>query len=792
MPTLRPPQSGDKKLPPADLPEHRLFSLLQRARRPLMAWLDVQHSQGSVAPILNEIVRIALRSPAFECGTWKREGSGRFVASHAELQLDLQSAEVLWRNDDLRPIPDSMSQFGDYESLFHGESLHCGLVSRQQHRHWVHVVGTPYDLVEWDEPSPSDLGVGCPVAAPAPTPPARKSAAQNLSALLGFAEDQCILALAETGDDEENAASLLLANGGRMPSATPAARESAPAAMDEDEDEYSTPPGLRLPMQTRRRVQAVAFADACNFGGEVFDRHFDFYEKSPRCGLPEAEGWVSDLLSPILNELFPEDDPQKKISYKLLLPRDPILPTATCVRLMGCADADKEGATWKELVCWRSRNIVHIFNLVSHGRHTYRTLIFTSDSRFTLGILPLNLGKGSPISLSLLYQAGSIRVNRVHDSSLVVLRRNPKIGGHERFLPKILMMGILPSALLDNYHFWMGEDGRIRSEMIDAQSQWFGYDLEVHFSRSGKAVVRRHPPGVACSRVENPTEKVTEATMLVRQTSHGRPEQAGVTYSDTALASLSQLGFSLAAVKLALRECNQNLSRAAAWLVDDRHAEDIRACEQEPEEMDVDAPTNVTEVQILVDQGFPRAACQVAMDMFKQTDAAAAWLADEKNRDKIMAIEKEVGSDVALPRSVSLQRAASITGEQQGDLMLFNLLEAPEGSMLFRLASVLARIEDLSYVLVWTTSSSLTEEAQISFVELPRLKLKFQPQRCADGLTRLFMTDRAGWFVSDVCSSGRPVAPLLAALLGNISHSLVCCIAAAVKYSMTVEILAFL
>ena len=62
----------------------------------------------------------------------------------------------MWRNDHLRPVPDSMTQYGDFQDLFGREALHCGIVARNQHRLWVHVVGTECDLAEWNEPNPLD------------------------------------------------------------------------------------------------------------------------------------------------------------------------------------------------------------------------------------------------------------------------------------------------------------------------------------------------------------------------------------------------------------------------------------------------------------------------------------------------------------------------------------------------------------------------------------------------------------------------------------------------------------
>lgn len=41
---------------------------------------------------------------------WVNRGAGKWEAVGAELSLDLQTVEVLWRNDDLKPVPDSMTQ----------------------------------------------------------------------------------------------------------------------------------------------------------------------------------------------------------------------------------------------------------------------------------------------------------------------------------------------------------------------------------------------------------------------------------------------------------------------------------------------------------------------------------------------------------------------------------------------------------------------------------------------------------------------------------------------------------
>jgi hypothetical protein len=84
--------------------------------------------------------------------------------------------------------------------------------------------------------------------------------------------------------------------------------------------------------------------------------------------------------------------------------------------------------------------------------------------------------------------------------------------------------------------------------------------------------------------------------------------------------------------------------------------------------------------------------------------------------------------------------------------------------------------------------------SRLSIIELPRLKLRFQPRRVAvaeseggaeTSVTRLFVVDKAGWYVSDLnrvllAEEGGAAAPvvqerhrLLAKLLEGIPHSLV-------------------
>ena len=188
--------------------------------------------------------------------------------------------------------------------------------------------------------------------------------------------------------------------------------------------------------------------------------------------------------------LFPPMPPENKLNYKLLLPADSVAEDAEMVTIIGCDGADKEDATWKELVVLRSRKLLHIYQLLSHGRRIYRSLIFSSDSRFALHSLQPNLEAARNPAIK--YSAGNAKRRFEPFGSLNIIRTNVKINGHEVFLPPRLLQGVVPSSLLEAFYFWQGEDLLIRGYPIDHNNSWFNYFLEIDIVE-GLAEISRKP-----------------------------------------------------------------------------------------------------------------------------------------------------------------------------------------------------------------------------------------------------------------------------------------------------------
>jgi hypothetical protein len=119
------------------------------------------------------------------------------------------------------------------------------------------------------------------------------------------------------------------------------------------------------------------------------------------------------------------------MSYVVCMPTAVLSDDAREVSLIGIEKPEEDYATWKEFVVLRDRRVVHCYNLVSHGRRIYRTLIFSSESKFALHSMQPNNIRPScrPTPPAVRHSSGSLGTFRMADPSLVIARTNVEIGG---------------------------------------------------------------------------------------------------------------------------------------------------------------------------------------------------------------------------------------------------------------------------------------------------------------------------------------------------------------------------
>ena len=109
------------KPPPVELPEAQVFAVLARRRRGLVNWLQRQDDPATLCAVMNGAVAIAMNSPGFACTDWAPSANrprGVYGAESEGITLDCQSAEVLYRKSAIKPVPDSMTAFEDFELVF--------------------------------------------------------------------------------------------------------------------------------------------------------------------------------------------------------------------------------------------------------------------------------------------------------------------------------------------------------------------------------------------------------------------------------------------------------------------------------------------------------------------------------------------------------------------------------------------------------------------------------------------------------------------------------------------------
>jgi hypothetical protein len=97
-------------------------------------------------------------------------------------------------------------------------------------------------------------------------------------------------------------------------------------------------------------------------------------------------------------------------------------------------------------------------------------------------------------------------------------------------------------------------------------------------------------------------------------------------------------------------------------------------------------------------------------------------------------------------------------------LLLLNPLVATHDEALARISALFARTDNLSHVLCWSDSvnANIGDEVAISYVELPRLQLRFC---CRD--QRLYSLDHDGFYLAQTIDES------VALLVEHIPHALV-------------------
>ena len=193
-----------------------------------------------------------------------------------------------------------------------------------------------------------------------------------------------------------------------------------------------------------------------------YETTFDSSGEIPSVAKAEGEAWIAAVLEPYRRQYLRECDvflPEWDHTDQSFAVLSGLL-SVTPPRAPSAADDDDAPApppitTLKELVVFRDPPVVHVYDVVSHGRRFYRTLVASSDNAFCLHDMPTTLFlQGEKPRLV----AGNPRASAPPSSTLLITRSLTKTLGMQTFLPERLLRGLLPAALLESYSFWQNGD----------------------------------------------------------------------------------------------------------------------------------------------------------------------------------------------------------------------------------------------------------------------------------------------------------------------------------------------
>jgi hypothetical protein len=289
---------------------------------------------------------------------------------------------------------------------------------------------------------------------------------------------------------------------------------------------------------------------------QVLDRDYNPGE------LEASEQWIVPLFEPVRLTYLTQP-----FTLQICLPEKPLDENAEVAYMIGIHP--QKGGTWKEIFVFKSRKLVHIYNVISHGRRFYRSLEYTNDVRFTLRDMQPSINdRKFPWLTWERFGAGHPYAQYPDPTSVVIFRdlghQKNRSMSKEQFIPARLLHGIVPSALLDHYLFWQDESDHLRGYPISTKEHRILY-VEL---KDFKNVLATREAGVMAKIVRIPVESQATEAVFPLKDGFGGNSDTQTSLGDQQLILLDLLsakpGSKLYSLSSVLSRI-ENLSYVLAW-----------------------------------------------------------------------------------------------------------------------------------------------------------------------------------------------------------------------------------
>eukprot|EP00466_Bigelowiella_natans_P015194 jgi/Bigna1/85176/estExt_fgenesh1_pg.C_20373 len=654
------------------------------------------------------------------------------------VQVNLQTGEVYLRNRMLMPVPTDIANHSDFSDVFEvaqdliaiqqqhqqkkkkkkkdkssgssssSSSLFCAIVENNLNRKLMTIVHGQhvYEIGSW-------------------TPIVSNEMAQNMSAVGSISLDAASTITTGSGDKKTQNDDGQKDNEGSESSSTPTQAVGRLGGLPEQKC-------LNMPRRSPGSASKLLY------DGKTFIAYS-----------PGSAGWLSELLDPILDQSVDkmEMEARPKVwidTQGLRSCRDSSsssidnvtggVSPALCAQMLMYVSPQGDLEELKghpggffEVQAFRTHKTFTVYYLAECGRRVHRQCVFSSDSRFCLHDLeqdprdrdnPAKPGlrfAGGGMFDGLLNKDGSMSdrpgVGKLSNNAVgsVVIRRNRLVAKSDRDLE---------NKLKKEAEAW-GDTVSSEDEEA-AEGEYEEYiparflsglipDIltrQYQFWRTGPCILRGYPRPDS-KTVDSNT--VIVATLKIQSVLKVNGRYVAVDSAPTA----------------SWKSVRENAARKAG----------ARLAQVPPHDCYTGLSHN--DEAILENEGIGEWVANIYRIPYYGKDSTSQEEEEEKSKEK----ESKSGD------GGSSNGGGGVLPEP---MLLLNLVRSQPSSLGHRLKKVLTRIENLSYVLVWTRSSpkQTEEECEISLVELPRLGARFETRE-QDGKSVLASLDYDGLYLTE-------------------------------------------
>ena len=478
--------------------EQEMHWMIQSKRNDMLSYLKTTASDEDVKSLLLQTVQTttsdATSYTSWHCANGVQSNSIKnnaseittYTDSDATFNIDVQRGRLSYQSSDFSPVPEDISRTYDFKRYFNNKIPHCASLIKSENLESVNVIKGNLLIESWKHlPKGSELEIlGTPTSGNRNAGdiqiietehPYPDSMERSGDIKFGSNAESMFLTFDPRCKTENNYDKLIIVDStGKKLTFTGDEFPSEPVLLPGNSchwkftsDGGNNAWGVRVLVKEKRKINE---SSKFNFAGSGYGgtgRSWR-YNQSP----PSDLKWITPILNPIVHATLTNDpkNGRKKIQWKkfeipgqeekvtadktlFLLPSERVPDNRHEVTMLMLLPMQEE---WKIVKCNRLYHNVDVYTLDVFGRRGYPRLCYASDSRMSLGTLPVNANESLfPPSSITRFAKGNILDHVIggHDVVITDQTEGEDGMGPRTYLPKRVTNGVVPGYVYFEIQF---------------------------------------------------------------------------------------------------------------------------------------------------------------------------------------------------------------------------------------------------------------------------------------------------------------------------------------------------